>query len=211
MSKRYNEIMEKIEVTPEMRTRILNNISVKNPKMSAVSRSHKFFLLKRYVPLAACFALIIAASYFMPTLKTGKQAEHSEITQLSDDIKEFHSAKELSQAIGFYVPEPGKLPFVSDSTVYTSFWGDMAEIKYMSGEKELIFRKALGTEDNSGDYSEYKNKTEITIGSLKVLLKGNNSGYSLAVWDDGEFSYSIYISYEVSENEWKDIIEGVHP
>ena len=55
MSKSYHEIMEKIEVTDEMRTHILNNVSrqVSNTSHKVVTFPH----LRKMASIAACTAL----------------------------------------------------------------------------------------------------------------------------------------------------------
>ena len=55
MSKSYHEIMEKIEVTDEMRTHILNNVSrqVSTTSHTVVTVPH----LRKMASIAACTAL----------------------------------------------------------------------------------------------------------------------------------------------------------
>lgn len=63
MSKSYHEIMEKIEVTDEMRTHILNNVSrqVSNTSHKVVTFPH----LRKMASIAACTALLLIGGTMM--------------------------------------------------------------------------------------------------------------------------------------------------
>lgn len=84
-----------------------------------------------------------------------------------------------------------------------SYWGELAELHYSGEEQTAVYRQSIGTEDNSGDYDAYKDVTEITVNEMNITLKGNDGIYTLAVWTDGEYSYSLSLSSGVSENSWR--------
>lgn len=48
---------------------------------------------------------------------------------------------------------------------------------------------------------------EITVGANTVTLKGNTDSFTLAVWTDGDYSYSLDISSGLSEDEWAEMIQ----
>lgn len=54
-------------------------------------------------------------------------------------------------------------------------------------------RKAVGSDDISGDYNDYKEINKVTVGNNTVTLKGNNSKVYTAVWTSGEYTYAIDI------------------
>ena len=68
--------------------------------------------------------------------------------------------------------------------------GDLAEEETAS----VLFRKAVGSEDISGDYNEYASVTEQDVNGRTVTLKGDGKLTYLAIWTDGEFSYSVSVS-----------------
>lgn len=216
MKKRYDEIMNKIEVTDEMRKRILENVG--KADISPVNR--RFGVMKILLPLAACFAVVIAAAIILPNL--GSSGVHTvsptETTVTSPtettendvltipDIKEAASAAELSELVGFEVGDVDCLPFSPEKIEYTLYWGEIARIDYTVGEKSACFRKSLGSEDNSGDYNVYSEEKEISAGGISAILKGESGKYTLAVWSDGEYSYSLSLFDGISAAEWEDII-----
>ena len=51
--------------------------------------------------------------------------------------------------------------------------------------------KARGEGDISGDFTEYEEVKEVNSEGRKVTLKGEAGRYSLALWEENGFSYSI--------------------
>ena len=68
MNRKYNEAMEHIEVTPEMRSRILDNIE--NMDFAEKKRAEivRFPNIKRYATLAACLAVMLVGTLALPNL-----------------------------------------------------------------------------------------------------------------------------------------------
>lgn len=115
-------------------------------------------------------------------------------------------AEELSELVGFEVGDIQGLPFEPAEAVYTAWWGEMAEIRYQSGEAEAVFRKSAGTGDISGDFNSYDTVRELTAGDITATLKGDSGTYLLAVWSRNGFSYSLSISSGAPEETWAGII-----
>ena len=98
------------------------------------------------------------------------------------------------------------LPFQPEQTTYLSYWGELAQIQYTAGEASAVYRKSAGDQDNSGDYTPYSAQTQLQAGSRSVTLKGDDTGYVLALWSDGGFSYSIRLSLPLEPEAWLPII-----
>lgn len=125
----------------------------------------------------------------------------------NNDIVEVSSVEELSKTVGFEVSEPGNLPFKPKSVVYTAYWAEMAEIIYINDEQTASFRKGIGSDDVSGDYNSYELTSEISVNDINATLKGNGETYTLAIWTDGEFAYSLSLSEGIEETEWISILQ----
>lgn len=74
MKKEYDEIMEHIEVTPEMRQRVMRriqeeDISVSTPKIL------RFSSFKKYLSIAACFVILLAGAIALPNLLNQNEPE----------------------------------------------------------------------------------------------------------------------------------------
>ena len=200
---KYDEVMEKLEVTPEMRARILQNVETQ-----MAEPRKKPNRLRRFAALAACLAILLVGAAALPKLISSPVPEESE-TMLANGMVEVTSKEELSEAVGFPVKSAQSLPFFPQSIYYTSYWGEMAQIDYANGGSMACFRQSLGEEDNSGDWSEYPAQKSLTVNGCAVTLKGEADSYTLAIWQDGTYSYSLSLSAGQPASVWESIVEGV--
>lgn len=205
MENRYNQIMKNIEVTAEMRDRILNNIGNLDldniPKKTAPCHNYK-----RYLSAAACFVFLLIGSILIRSAVKvpGKPPLFGETA-----ILEHSTINELSKAVGFTVQELHNLPFDAETVQYLSFWGELAEIEYSAGNHTVVFRMAYGEDDISGDYTEYSLIENRRVYGYDVTLKGIGDKFNLAVWKHDDFSYSIRIMDGISENELLDMVQSI--
>lgn len=200
---KYDEVMEKLEVTPEMRARILQNVETQ-----MAEPRKKPNRLRRFAALAACLAVLLVGAAALPKLISSPTPEESETT-IANGMVEVASKEELSEAVGFPVKSAQSLPFFPQSIYYTSYWGEMAQIDYANGGSMACFRQSLGEEDNSGDWSEYPAQKSLTVNGCAVTLKGEADSYTLAIWQDGTYSYSLSLSAGQPASVWESIVEGV--
>ena len=200
---KYDEVMEKLEVTPEMRARILQNVETQ-----MAEPRKKPNRLRRFAALAACLAVLLVGAAALPKLISSPAPEESE-TMVANGMVEVTSKEELSEAVGFPVKSAQSLPFFPQSIYYTSYWGEMAQIDYANGGSMACFRQSLGEEDNSGDWSEYPAQKSLTVNGCAVTLKGEADSYTLAIWQDGTYSYSLSLSAGQPASVWESIVEGV--
>ena len=213
--KHYDEIMDDMKVTGDMRSRILENIEAEN---IAAERRRKQTgrTVTKLLSMAACLAVIIAAA---SALRSPAQVSTSYDLQTNEgdtpgfvqggaDIVELDSAAALSAAVGFEVNDID-LPFTPEQTEYISYWHELAEIDYTGAGKTARYRKAAGTEDCSGDYNVYTDVTEFEAGSITVTLKGDAGQYTLAIWTDGSYSYSLSLSDGLSLSDWQALMNSI--
>ena len=200
---KYDEVMEKLEVTPEMRARILQNVETQ-----MAEPRKKPNRLRRFAALAACLAILLVGAAALPKLISSPTPEESETT-IANGMVEVASKEELSEAVGFPVKSAQSLPFLPQSSYYISYCGEMAQIDYANGGSTACFRQSLGEEDNSGDWSEYPAQKSLTVNGCAVTLKGEADSYTLAIWQDGTYSYSLSLSAGQPASVWAELIEGV--
>lgn len=216
MSKLYNEIMENIYLTPETKEQILCHVSERERK-AKVQNMKKW---TKYISVAACCALVVGAAYGIHTLHPDKTvSEEEDMTtadmvddgaQIANPMKEYGSAEELSDAVGFTVREIGELPFTVKETLYFTYDDTLAEIRYTGDDQKVYFRKSQGEdEDNSGVYNTYSQTTTITVGDTEITCKGESDAYELAIWKKDGYSYSISLQTGISLEELQAMIETV--
>ena len=196
---KYDELMDKIEVTDAMRARILRNVSAAAPKKTPV---------RRYALLVACLAVVLLGAVCVPKLMD--PAPQGEQVAIANGMIEVADAAALADAVGFPAAEAAELPFDVEETTYTSYGGELAEICYAGGGQIVDLRTSAGTEDNSGDYTDYPAVTELAVGTVTAELRGEAAErYTLAVWTDGQYTYSLRLSDGQSTEVWQRLLAGV--
>lgn len=78
--------------------------------------------------------------------------------------------------------------------LYVAYDDGIAELQYIGADMDITYRKAVGTADISGDYSEYDREETISVNDAEVLLKGDTDYDSLAIWTQGEYSYALRLN-----------------
>ncbi len=216
LSDHYHEIMEHIELTPEMRARILEHVQQADLSPDQAVKEQKkvtkFASRRRYVGMAAGLVVLIAACTVMPHVLTKNSDQNQdqtpeEDTQVTWDYQEYDSAQALSAQMGYEVSDIEGLPFEPQTTVYTSIGTDLAQIDYQTGDTSACYRKSLGTGDNSGDYNQYGKIDTVSAGDMQIELRGADDGYVLAVWTDGTYAYSLSLSQAQPEDVWQQLLE----
>lgn len=211
MSSRYELLMDQVCVSEDMRTRILENIEVESSSVTSVSRwtAHK----KTMISLAACFALIISCSTWIlqepavdsPNLPTSG-ANH--LAAVPPFVK-VDTLEMLEETVGFPVEQVTRSPLVFTETSYMAYNTGMAEITYIGTQQSITFRKSIAQGDISGHYEKYSHNEIFSTRNWEITLKGDQSGYSLAVWSDEDYSYSLASSIPMEKDIWTATIEGI--
>ena len=205
LSRSYHEIMEKIEVTDEMRSRVRNNLSVHT--MEKNRKKAYLFNWKKITSMAAGIILLLICGTFMKNvIQINQDGTSIENENPVSEIIECQSVDILSKKAGFEVQDIRKIPFEIVSKSYQWCWGELAQIEYGGENDTVIYRKAEGEEDISGDYSEYQKVCNEKIGDINVQIKGDEELYYLAVWYWDGYSYSISIEQGTT---YENIIEMV--
>lgn len=207
MSKKYDEVMEHIEVTPEMHQRILANIEQLDLSAPTSKKVIRFPYVKQFAAMTACLAIVLVGVFTLQNQFINIDTPNPPVDQVNEGIVEVSSKKELSEAVGFEVEGLDNLPFQAEGITYVAYWQDLAEITYDGEGQTIVYRKGKGSEDISGDYNAYSQVTEIIIANNTVTLKGNDTGYCLAIWSDGDYAYSVALNQEIDESSWKALIE----
>lgn len=90
-----------------------------------------------------------------------------------------------------------------------------SESEDLSGEetdyesKDFCVRKGTGSEDISGDYNDYSETGTISVGDLQVTTKGNDGKVNVALWKDGDYSFSIVTGKGLTNDTLQDIITKI--
>lgn len=126
----------------------------------------------------------------------------------TDELNEELAADERDD-LSFVWEAVKSLPVTPEQTEYISYWHELAEIDYTGEGKTACYRKAAGTEDCSGDYNVYTDVTEFEESGMTVMLKGDAGQYTLAIWTDGSYSYSLSLSDGLSLSDWQALMNSI--
>lgn len=144
---RYDELMDRVQMTDEMRARVLEK--VRQADLSAPEdRRRAPAAWRRWGAMAACLAVVIA--------------------------------------------------------------GGLAQVEYRgeNGQTALL-RKSQGAEDNSGDFDQYPDVKTLDTAGIDVTLKGAEGQFTLALWQEDGFSYSLSLSQGQDAQGWAEILSGI--
>ncbi len=207
MENQYDKVMKNIEVTPEMHNRILDYID--NLDLDKVPRKIVPLVnYKKYLSIAACFLILIVGTVVFHNISNLPMNPPVENIP-EEGIVEYNTARELSEAMGFTVKEMQEVPFNIESMQYISYWGELAEVKYIGQSETASLRVERGELDVSGNYEVYSNIKTHAIEGYSVTMKGNGDKYYLAVWQYDGFSYAVQFPGAVSEQELLTVIESL--
>lgn len=208
MRKRYNEIMQEIEVTDEMRGRVLDHILTKSTERP--NKTIHFLKYKKTASWIACAVLLIVCGVFVTDMvHSDRESQEGSVANPVADMIECKSVKELSQRAGFTVKDVGEIPFEVLMTSYTWCWNEFAEVRYVGNDNTLSYRKSAGNDDISGDYTDYEQNIIEKVNGSDVTIKGNKDLFFLVTWQSDGYSFSISVSHGIKYDSMLKIMESV--
>lgn len=203
---KYNQIMENIKVTEEIHDRMIKNIDHTNFYVNQKKLINPISY-KKYMAIAACFILLVVSAVVLPDLL--KSNLNPPVEQGGNDMVEYATIGELSDAVGFSIPQINKIPFAVKQVTFTAYGKELGESNYRNNENAIIFRKSVGKEENSGNYNEYSNIKDVLINKHKITIKGDSNRFYLAIWQNSGYSYSLQSSDGVSEDEMLEMLKSI--
>ena len=153
------------------------------------------------------------------SLDTEEDDTAVENVKIPDPYEEYTTLEEAEKAAGFdmHVPEA---PEGYANVIYRVNASEkMLEVIYSDkdpGEEDAVeayrIRKAVGSDDISGDYNEYSETDEVSVSDNPVALKGNDGSVFVAVWTSGAYTYAIDIDHNgqgLSRDEVLTLVNAV--
>ncbi len=133
--------------------------------------------------------------------------------QIANPWQDFETLDKAEETAGFKLDAPAELTGYPNKHIQ-AIKEEMIQIFYEAeaeGENvdTVLIRKGKGSEDISGDYNEYKETEEAEVNGNKVTVKGNEGKVSLAIWTEGDYSYSVSVSGGAEKETVLSIVEAV--
>lgn len=111
--------------------------------------------------------------------------------QIPNPMQQYATLAEALAALDLQPGLPGTLPAGFEQSTVWVIDGSVLDVRYHSGDKQMLFRAAQGTGDVSGDYSSWEHTVIQTEGNTDYTLKGNGDTVSLVTWKQGDISYAL--------------------
>jgi hypothetical protein len=138
--------------------------------------------------------------------------------QLPNPFTECKTLEEAAKIVGFSLTAPEAIDGYAQRIIQ-AYPGDegvaMMEVIFENGEEdtrnEIRIRKAAGSDDISGDYTQYTESTTVTVGELEVTMNGADGQINLATWASNGYTYSIgaYSESGISSDAMTNLIAAV--
>lgn len=136
--------------------------------------------------------------------------DEGENVQIPNPWQEYQTLEEAAAAAGFDLTVPESIDGYSEKNISVLSGAEsIFDITFRNDSEQVCIRKAAGTEDISSDYNVYDKTETVSVGELEVTEKGNGDSVNLALWNDGGYTYSLYISAGASADEAAKLISEI--
>lgn len=152
-------------------------------------------------------SLVLGILMLLSLAACGNSSNESE--QIPDPFAEYTSMEEAAQAAGFDLSVPDSIDGLEKTAIRVDEEGKLFEVIYGGEDEKIVIRKAEGNEDVSGDYTEYGQINTVSVANSEITMKGNNDKVNVAIWTNGDYSYSITSSAGLKKTEAVDLINSV--
>ncbi len=161
-----------------------------------------------------CLLVAVAAVLFVPMFVSGASVGASSVSaaatvQLQQE-ESFQDLASAAQALGFTPLVPQQLPEGYALSGIRALSGGVLEMEYAQGKNVLLFRTAPGADDLSDDTSTYAfTATEKNGETARSYAGQSEQKLNLAVWAQGEASYSIQAAMGLPAADMRAMAESV--
>ena len=140
--------------------------------------------MKKWIAIILCGLSVCSLAACASKSATGGNAE------IPNPFVDCATLADAAKLTGFDIVVPDSVDGFDTRTIQVMD-NKMTQIIYTKADKNLLIRKQAGSDDISGDYSEYAETNTVTLGSLAVTMKGENGMVSVAIWTDGGYTYAV--------------------
>lgn len=161
--------------------------------------------MKKLITLSLCLAAAL--------LFTGCGSQES--GELANPFVEYDTIEEAEEAVGFDITVPDSIDGYSKRIIRVDSQDQLIEVIYQNEQnedQEIRIRKAVGTDEISGDYNEYSQSRTLDVDGIAVTVKGDDDLITVATWAQDPYVYSIgnYSDSGFTEGELVKLIQEIH-
>ena len=135
------------------------------------------------------------------------------VTTLANPWQECASMAQAESLAGFSLAiSDSALPegYGPEATCIQAIEGSMLEVNY-NGELggSVCLRKAVGTDDVSGDYNSYDLTQTSCIAGQDVTLRGAENAWYLATWTSDGYSFAVVSTSALTTSQVEALVVGL--
>ena len=135
------------------------------------------------------------------------------VTTLANPWQECASMAQAESLAGFSLAiSDSALPegYGPEATCIQAIEGSMLEVNY-NGEcgGSVCLRKAVGTDDVSGDYNSYDLTQTSCIAGQDVTLRGAENAWYLATWTSDGYSFAVVSTSALTTSQVEALVVGL--
>ena len=143
--------------------------------------------------------------------KTAEEQETvSETVGMPNPWTDCKNLNEAEDNVGFSITVPEKIDGYTRTMIQT-LDKEVIQVFYEKDDQSdstILIRKGIGSDDISGDYNTYNEKTQLNINKNQIMEQGNDGKVMLATWTDAGYTYSVSTP-GLSESEMENIIHQI--
>ena len=187
----YRRLMDAVVVTPELEERVLEAVARRAERRPVIPAARRR-ILTACAAAACCVVLVVARPFYGGPAVT---ATPPAAVQGGYGSVEYDSPQALAEALSWPLAIPTALP--------------EGELRWSDGTDTLCYRMAPGSEDISGDYTQYGEISTRAVGTRSVQCRGEGGMIYTAVWTADGYSCSLSASGGLSPAELEGILSSI--
>jgi ABC-type oligopeptide transport system substrate-binding subunit len=164
--------------------------------------------MKKLIALLLCVLSIASLAACGSTGKDNSTKPSSSV-EIPSPFQDCDTMEDAAAISGFDMTAPENISGYSNRTIQ-AIENDMIQVIYENDDDNITIRKAVGTDDISGDSTEYTEVSDVDIDDLTVTLKGADGKTNVAVWTNNGYAYSITSTSALDKITVSDLVSAVN-
>lgn len=131
-----------------------------------------------------------------------------ETLQIPNPWQECETLADAEKLVGFSFTAPETVEGFPERYISAMEY-DIAQVIFRNEASSLCFRKGLGSEDVSGDYTAYTLTETRDIGGKTVVCRGNDGLVYTAAWTDGTYAYAVTLDTGMTAQQLEQWVQSL--
>lgn len=129
--------------------------------------------------------------------------------QIPNPFVNCETLDKAAEIAGFSIAVPDSLVNEYPEQSIRAMKDTLIELIYHKDGNEIRIRKGSGSEDISGDFTDYPEVNSVSVDSIQVTMKGADKTVTAAVWTKEGYAYSVHIQEGTDSDSMSDIVRKI--